>query len=139
MTHGPDVRQRLEQAGGLAEVLDACYEAFAETLSVIRRYQESGGPFYAAFVMTSAAAADGRDALAAASSLPPANYHKTEPVADATSPSDAAACLAALSQLVGARLRDVVLNAHAARDRQACEDGARYADEVHALTTGNRP
>jgi hypothetical protein len=139
VTHAPDVRQRLEQARGLAEVLDACYEAFAEMLSAIRRYQDSGGPFYPALVMAAAAAADGRDALAAAPSLPPTNDRQTEPVGVANNPSDAAACLAVLSELIGSRIRGVACTGLAARDRQACEDGSQYADEVHVLITGNGP
>jgi hypothetical protein len=139
VTHAPDVRQQLEQAGGLAEVLDASYEAFAVMLSAIGRYQEGGGPFYAALILAAAAAADGRDAIAAAPALPPANDRQAKLVAAGTSSSDVAGRLAALSELTGSRLRGVVLTTRAPADRQACEDGARYADEVHALTTGNWP
>ena len=65
-------RARLEQATGLPAVLDAAYDAFEEMLSALEDQQDRGGGAFAAFVMSGAAAANGRDALAAAPSLPPA-------------------------------------------------------------------
>ncbi len=134
--HALDIRQRLEEAAGLSEVLGAAYDAFTEMLSLIRRYQDSGGPFYAALVMAAAGAADGRHAITAAPSLLPMSDQSTDAVAESASPSDTAASLATLSDLVGSRLRAVLPIAGAAGDLQACEDGARYADEVRWLTTG---
>src|SRR6202043_3720301 len=65
-------RARLEQVAGLPAVLDAAYEAFEEMLRAIEDQQDPDGGAFAAFVMSGAAAANGRDALAAAPSLPPA-------------------------------------------------------------------
>ena len=139
MRHEIAAQQQLEQAENLAEILDAAYGAFEEMLSVIRRYQDSGAPFYAALVMAAAGAADGRNALADAPSLPPApgqGSREGAPAA-AVSPLDTAVCLAELSKTVSSRLRQAGATANGAADQQACEDAARCADEVHALATGH--
>ena len=65
-------RARLEHASGLPAVLDAAYDAFEDMLGVIEAQQDPGGGAFAAFVMAGAAAANGRNAVAAAPSLPPA-------------------------------------------------------------------
>lgn len=139
MRHAPDTRQRLEQAEALAEVLDAAYDGFSEMLLAIRGYQESGRQFYAALVMAAAAAADGRDAVAAAPSLPPSSDHLIPVAAGGSNPSAVADLLVALSELIGSRLRGAVTACATPGDRQACSDGATYADEVRALTKGNGP
>lgn len=141
MARASHVQQRLEQAGNLPEILGAAYDAFAEMLSVIRGYQDSGSPFYAALVMAAAVGADGRDALSWSPSLPLPSGCGEPPelpfsIAD---PVEVAAYLAALSEAVGSRLRVAATTADRVADRQACEDGARYADEIHALATGNGP
>lgn len=140
VTRAPETWQRLEQAEELAEVLDAAYDAFAELLWLIRGYEESQMPFYAALVMAAAAAADGRAAIAAAPSLPAAVGVETVTAVDSsTSPSDTAASLAALSKLVGSCLFRVAATASKPSDRRACEDGARFANEVYALASGQAP
>jgi hypothetical protein len=63
-------RQHLQEADGLAAVLDAAYGAFEGMLSVIYPVQDPASGLFAAFVMAAAAAADGRNALALAPSLP---------------------------------------------------------------------
>lgn len=63
-------QQRLQEADGLAAVLDAAYGAFEGMLSVIHPAQDPASSLFAAFVMAAASAADGRNALALAPSLP---------------------------------------------------------------------
>jgi hypothetical protein len=66
-------RQRLQEADGLAAVLDAAYAAFKGMLSVIHSAQDPASGLFAALVVaavSAASAADGRDALALAPSLP---------------------------------------------------------------------
>lgn len=152
VTHPLSVLQRVEEAGNLAEVLDVAYEAFETMLSVIDGYHDSRSPFYAGLVMAAAAAADGRDALVTAPSLPLPSRDDVHaagsaggagsgcgPVtAAAVDPKDAAGLVAALSGSVASRLRRVAAAA-AAGDRAACLDAARYADEVLVLTGGNGP
>jgi hypothetical protein len=65
-------RERVEQAAGLPAILSAAYDAFEDMLPVIEELQDPGGGAFAAFVMSGASAASGRDAVAAAPSRRPA-------------------------------------------------------------------
>src|ERR1700691_58561 len=101
-------RARLEDAIELPAVLDAAYDAFEEMLREIENQQDGGGGALSAFVMSGAAAANGRNALAAAPSLPPDPSGDLARVGAAPSPGleleAPAAALAGLSQLLSARL-----------------------------------
>src|SRR6266568_8301344 len=70
MTIIDTARQRLQEADGLAAVLDAAYAAFEGMVSVIHPVQDPASGLFTAFVMAAASAADGRNALALAPSLP---------------------------------------------------------------------
>ena len=70
MTIIDTARQRLQEADGLAAVLDAAYAAFEGMVSIIHPVQDPASGLFAAFVMAAASAADGRNALALAPSLP---------------------------------------------------------------------
>jgi hypothetical protein len=145
-------RQRLEQASGLADVLDAAYDAFEVMLSVIEELQDPGGGAFAAFVMSGGSAASGRDAVAAAPSLPPPSPLSAGPPGTANPadagrpapgqpPADAAARgaavgLAGLSQLLTGRLADARAIAADARDRAACAEALRYAADIRSLLGG---
>src|SRR5580693_10509114 len=61
---------RLERATGLPAILDAAYDAFEDMLPAIEAQQDPGSAAFTAFVMSGASAANGRDAIAAAPSLP---------------------------------------------------------------------
>jgi hypothetical protein len=147
MTDASSIQVRLEQATVLGETLDAAYEAFQEMLSVIGSYSDSAAPLYTALVMASAPAADGRDAIAAAPSLPLASSPRTSarrgrrastpPVTDAA--AGPAASVTALSMTVADRLLHAAGLAEIAEDRDACCDAARYAAEIHGLVTGYGP
>ena len=133
-------RARLEHAAGLPAVLDAAYEAFEEILRAIEDQQDPAGGALAAFVMAGAAAASGRDALAAAPSLPPAAPGEG---ADAIAASahdrttdDAAAVLAGLSQLLASRLSSASDQSADASDRLACAQAARHAASICSLLGG---
>lgn len=143
------VRERLEQADGLSAVLSAAYDAFDDMLSVTEDLQDPAGGAFAAFVMSSASAASGRDAVAAAPSLPtgsaepwpPAFGHPTEagPPGPASLPlCDAAADLAGLSQVLAGRLADARALAIDAGDRVACAQASRYAADICSLLAGAR-
>ena len=133
-------RARLEHAVELSAVLDAAYETFEEMLRAIEDQQDPAGGAFAAFVMSGAAAASGRDALAAAPSLPPAA--PGQPVGaiaasgrDLTT-DDAAAALAALSQLLASQLTDASDGSVATSDQVACAQAARHAASICSLLGG---
>ena len=98
------VRGRLEQASDLAGVLDAAYEAFEAMLAVIHGQEDRAGAGFAAFVMSAASAANGRDAVAAAPSLPsavaPGGLLAAGGLAADVSEDEAAAAVALLSRLL---------------------------------------
>jgi hypothetical protein len=134
------VRAQLEQASDLPGILDAAYEAFEAMLPVIWGQAERVGGGFAAFVMAGASAANGRDAIASAPSLPPAAPGST-PQAAGEQPADvteeeAAAVLAGLSELLASRLSDAASWAADAADRAACADAARHARAVWSLLAG---
>ena len=133
-------RARLQHAIGLPAVLDAAYDAFEEMLGEIENQQDRGGEAFGAFVMSGAAAANGRNALAAAPSLPPGPSGDLARVGAASSPGleleDAAAALAGLSQLLSARLAassDLSANVG---DQVACAQAARHAASICSLLGG---
>jgi hypothetical protein len=135
-------RARIEQATGLPAILDAAYDAFEQLLTAITSQQDHGGEAFAAFVMSGTAAANGRDALAAAPSLPPVSTGDLASMASASTldvpTQDAAAVLAGLSQLLSRRLTDATGHTADASDRLACAQAARHAADV-CLLLGGRP
>jgi hypothetical protein len=128
--------RRLQQASDLAAVLDAAYEAFEGMLSVIYPAQDPASGWFAAYVMAAASAANGRNALALAPSLPrrpllavpeeqgPGPGERPERVAEA---------VAGLSHLVAGRLASAAAGAPDTGDRDACRHAARNALDICGL------
>jgi len=69
-------RDHLERANGLAAVLAAAYDVFEGMRLAFRTCEDPATGLFAAFVMASASAADGRDAVAFAPSLPLRRVHE---------------------------------------------------------------
>jgi hypothetical protein len=133
-------RARVEHATGLPAVLDAAYDAFEQMLTAITIRQDRGGETFAAFVMSGTAAATGRDALAAAPSLPRVSSGDLagttrEPCGDLP-PQAAAEALASLSQLLSRRLTDASERSADVGDRVACIQAARHAAYICSLLGG---
>jgi hypothetical protein len=131
---------RLDQAGDLPAVLDAAYDAFEDMLLVIRCHQDPAGGAFAAFVLSGASAANGRDEVASAPSLPrvsasPRTSAEGGVLAE-LSAEDAAVALAGLSRLLASRLRAAASSAPDADDQAACAEAARHAGQVLSLLGG---
>jgi hypothetical protein len=129
----------LEEAVGLAAVLDAAYDAFERMRLGFRAHENPATGFFAAFVMAAAAAADGRDALGFAPSLPPRWRHgaETEPgLPEGESAERIAGDAAGLSQLLAACLARAAGLASDRGDQDACEQAARCAGEIFELLGG---
>lgn len=130
-------RVRLEQAMGLAAVLDVAYNAFEEMLSEIENQQDRGGEAFAALVMSGSAAASARDALAAAPSLPLGTSRDL--VAPAALPSRTraiehdTAVLATLSKTLWSQLTEASDLSTDVGDRVACTEAARHAATIWSL------
>jgi hypothetical protein len=133
-------RTRLEQATDLPAILGAAHGAFEAMLPVIHAQEDRLGGGFAAFVMAAASAANGRDAIAFAPSLPPTAPVAVEAIGKGQhrpdTEAEAAAALAGLSQVLVSRLADAASWAGLAADRVACSDAARYATEVWSLLAG---
>jgi hypothetical protein len=133
----------LRQASGLPAVLDAAYNAFEDILPVLRTYDDPADGGLAAFAMSAASAADARDAIGWAPSLPPRRLGgppapDDEPQPDQTA-GEAAEMLAGVTRLLAARLAQAGRFALSDRDCAACADAWQHAQDIHALLTGTEP
>jgi hypothetical protein len=140
MNPTPIIRQRLEDARDLAEILTAAYDAFDEMLSAFDRYENGPGPFYAALIMAGPAAADGRNTIGMAPSLPPPERDRPRPPEPVNEPpaQEVADAVAGLAALAARKLRAAAA-ATSDADRSACLQAAQYADEVRGFMTGTGP
>jgi hypothetical protein len=130
---------RLEHATGLPAILDAAYDAFEDMLPAIEAQQDPGSAAFTAFVMSAASAANGRDAIAAAPSLPAAAPCVTTARAPAAvTAQQAAAALAGLSRVLVNRLNAAAGLSADAGDRTACASAARHAAVMCSLLEGAR-
>ena len=133
-------RHRLAGTTALPGILDAAYDAFEDLLAALRRHQEDDESALPAFVLAAAAAANGRDWIAGADTLPPAApcEHASEP-AEHLTVADVARMAAALGTDLASRLTTVAASAGGAVDRQCCEGAAAEARTIVALLSGASP
>ena len=135
-------QQRLQEADGLAAVLDAAYAAFEGMVSVIHPVQDPASGLFAAFVMAAASAANGRNAVALAPSLP-GHPLLAVPAAQRSRPEerpeDLAEAVGGLSHLVAGRLAQAAARAPDTGDRVACAHAARSARDICGLLGTSRP
>ena len=142
MTRLATARGHLAQAEGLTATLDAAHDAFEDMLAVIRAHEDPDDGLFIPLVMAAASAADGRNTLAFAPSLPP---HRLHPPAageerSAASPApEIARQLAALGEMLATKLTEAAQSAQGPADRAACTDAARSARDIHALLTRSGP
>jgi len=133
--------RRLQQASDLPAVLDAAYEAFEGMLSVIYPAQDPASGWFAAYVMAAASAANGRNALALAPSLPRRPLLAV-PAEQGSGPGErperVAEAVAGLSDLVAGRLAWAASGAPDTGDRDACGHAARNALDICGLLS-SRP
>lgn len=135
MTSIAVVRGQLAAASDLPSVLDAAYSGFEYLLKVFRARESTAQNAFAAFVMSAGRAADGRDAVGFAPSLPPGV--PALPPRDAS--SAALAELAALCADLASRLEQYVHPAVRPGDRTACRAAAEHARQIHQLLAGGGP
>src|SRR5262249_48778645 len=107
MTWITAAQHRVQQASDLAAVLDAAYEASGAMLPALQRVRAPHRGLFAALVMAAASAADGRNAVALAPSLP-GRPLLAVPAAQGPGPGERperlAEVVAGLSHLVAGRL-----------------------------------
>ena len=130
----------LADAATLPRLLGAARDAFEVMIWLSGEQAETDDSLVAAFAGVLAAAADGRDAIAVAPSVPPGcGGGPAGPCPDLGSAQEAASAMAALSAVLASRLNQGSGAASDPRDRAACRRAAGDAREVHALLGGARP
>ena len=136
-------RERLQHATALTAVLEAAYDAFEQMLLAIRAHENPASGLFAAFVMTAASAADGRDAVAFAPSLPPRPGTQAPGDGDGEPAEENAEAIAesvaALSRLLAVRLAQAGSSAPDPGDRAACADAAWCAEHIYGLLHRSGP
>lgn len=127
---------RLRQDASLPATLTASFDTFEAIRRLARVCQNAGPDLFAAFMTTAAAAADGRDAITTAPSLPPGSASLPDMLSRLeTEPVGAADAIAALAATLAARLDDAADQATTPADRAACGAAAQAASEIHQLMT----
>lgn len=126
---------RLEHAGDVPAILAAAYDAFEDMLPVLHDQQDPAGGAFTAFVMAAALAANGRDAVLHASSLPPAAPSRNIGEARALTALEASRALARLGRLLDRKLTQAAECALNPRDQRASLHGARQARQLASLLT----
>jgi hypothetical protein len=127
-------RARVMADGGVAELLDAAWDALGVLLAWSRACEERAGQLFAAFAFAAASAAEGQMIVASAPSL--AGGRSGDSSHDAIVQDDLEKVADALSGLAGAlrdRLRSGGLAAADPGDRAACEHAAVPAAQICAL------
>jgi hypothetical protein len=140
MTFFISARERLERASDLAAVLDAAYLAFEGMRLGFRACEDPATGLFAAFVMAAASAADGRDAVVFAPSLPPRRDYGAAMTGEGAPGGDGAERVAddaaGLSRLLVSCLARAAGSTADPGDRDACEQAARCARELCELLGG---
>jgi hypothetical protein len=132
-----DIRIRLLAATRPEDLLTAALEAFNLALAVCHARQDSTDPRFTAFVMAAIHAAEGRDAIAFAPSLP-AGCVSVNPESEhgghgSSGSGLSAGDLAELLVVLREELAQLAQTAMRPADRQACADGSRCARAIHQL------
>jgi len=129
------VRQQLEQASGLAQVLASSLEAFDLLEAACQDGQDGSLELFAAYAFAATAATEAQIAIARAPSLPdpdpagPGPAQSVHPNPEETDPD----ALADLAELLHARLSDAGRQARDADDQTACADAAQQAHLIGKL------
>ena len=133
---------RFGQARHLAPELDAACDAFEEILAVIGDCEDADDALVVPLLLAATQAADGRDAVLFAPSLPARRLHQPTGVGEELergNAQDVIAAVTGLCQLLAFGLARTAAAVADGADRTACRDAARHARAVHALLTGNAP
>ena len=143
MSWATGARAHLQEAADLTAFLSGAYEAFEGMLVVIRAHESRAEDMFAAFVMAAVSAANGRDAVATAPSLPRIGSGIRPPtegdLVAAASVQEIAGDLASLGRVLADRLVGAARSAPDGADRAACAAAARDAGNIYLLFSGAGP
>jgi hypothetical protein len=131
---------RLQHDTDLPTTLATSFDAFEAIRRLARRCQNLDPDLFAAFMSTAAAAADGRDAITTAPSLPPGPAAQPEMTTLPADPAPAADAIAALAIILATQLDGAADQSTTPGDRAACEDAGNAARQIRQLmTSGDLP
>jgi hypothetical protein len=136
MTVAEDIdalRVRLSKASSIADTLSVAWDIFELVQTVANDCADREPGLFAAFLFTSAAAAEGRDAAGFAPSIPDCPGMVFQPGWDTASPAEIADRVAELVGVLGRRLDLAAGQAVDPGDRRACAHAARQAHQVYEL------
>lgn len=134
------IRDRLQEDDGLPALLDAAYAAFELLLTAIEDHEDPASGMFAQFVFAATQAANGRDAILFAPSLPARPLH---PAGATVNRRDSGTCLqdiVTLSKVLCHVLAQAAADGVPSReDQAACRHAARSAAAIYRLLTGTDP
>lgn len=136
MTEMTAALDRLERAGDLPALLEAEHEVFAAALKALRAHEDPASVWFGRFVMAAAFAADGRDAVIFAPSIPDQRAHDmrgTEEESSAGTAETIAGDVASLCGLAAVRLAQAAELGADPADQSACVRAARCARRICEL------
>jgi hypothetical protein len=132
--------QRVRAAADLPEVLESAWRAFECMLAEAEAREDAATPLFPAFVLAATAAANGRDAVLLAPSLPWPPCDTTPTVGRAGGAGEPAGAtargLASLCQALSSQLETVAGSAASSGDRDACRHAAGRARAIYDLLAG---
>ena len=133
------IERQLLDADGVADVLAVGWEIFELVGALAGASAGQAIDMYPAFMFARGSAVDGRNAIAAAPSLPADRPTVAGiPVLSVGEVEEVADALAGLASALSARLREAARLAADDGDRIACEDAALDADRIRELLAGSR-
>lgn len=129
----PTMRRRLDVTGDLADTLSASWDAFEFVQVAANAYADRTPELFAGFLFAAAAAAEGRDAVGFAPSMPADPGPPLDQVASRRDVDEIADELAGLAVVLDSRLQAAAMQAGDPEDRAACEHAAERAREIRDL------
>jgi hypothetical protein len=125
------LRDRLDAAGCVTDTLAAGWDTFALVEVIADDYADRAPDKFAAFLFAAASAAEGRDSIGFAPSMPaspgiPIGFAES----DSRDMCDVVGELADLVSILGTRLQAAAHRADSPGDRRACEHAARDAGRI---------
>ena len=133
------IRDRLQRDDGLPALLDTGYTAFELLLAALEEHEDPASGMFAQFVFAATHAANGRDAILSAPSLPARPLHRADANIDGRGSGAGVPDIVALSRVLCRVLAQSAGSVPGRDDQAACLHAARSAAAIHRLLTGADP